>query len=73
MSIPFIDKLVDERFLTHRQRSTSTAGMIGAALVGVLFLYRMYFEHITDWYLFAILLLVVLTKFALMAYYFLTD
>ena len=68
-----LDRIVDERFLTHRLRSTSTAGMVGAALVGVLFLYRLYFLHITDWPLFAILLLVVLIKLGIMAYYFLTD
>ena len=68
-----LDRIADERFLTHRLRSTSTAGMVGTALVGVLFLYRLYFLQITDWPLFAILFLVVLIKFGIMAYYFLTD
>lgn len=34
--IPFLGKFVDERFLEHRRRSTSVAGIVGA-LVALVF------------------------------------
>ena len=37
MTIPIIDSLIDERFLTHRLRSTSLAGIIGGLVAIALF------------------------------------
>ena len=39
MNVPVIGNMVDERFLTHRLRSTSLGAMAGAVLAGGLFLY----------------------------------
>ena len=64
---------VDERFLAHRQRSTSLAGMAGAALAGGLYLYRYLHDHRLEMDLFAVLLAMVVVKFAVLAYYRFTD
>ena len=69
----FINRMVDERFLTHRLRSSSLAGMAGAALAGGLFLYRLYVDHVTNWDLFAIVAAIAIIKLVLMGYYLLTD
>ncbi len=42
----FLNRLVDERFLEHRRRSTSYAGIIGGVLAILLFAYRFYVNHI---------------------------
>ena len=44
MSLP-LPAFVDERFLKHRLRATSAAGITSAALALVLFLYRYYHDH----------------------------
>ena len=69
----FLSKVVDERFLNHRRRSTSIAGVTGGVLAILLFAYRYYFDHIWSWDLFAVAVAIVLVKLALMAWYVLTD
>ena len=69
----FWSRAIDERFLTHRRRSTSIAGMIGATLALLLFAYRYYVNHVWSWDLFAIGVTVVVVKLALMTWYYLTD
>ena len=64
---------IDERFLEHRKRSTSVAGMIGAALAILLFTYRHYFQHQWNWDLLAVGVTFVGIKLALMTWYYLTD
>ena len=64
---------IDERFLTHRLRSTSIAGMAGAALAGGLWFYRFVVEDRIDWDLVAILATIALVKVALMIWYRFTD
>ncbi len=66
-------KLIDERFLTHRLRSTSIAGMIGAVVAGGLFLYHYYADHTAVWDLFAVIAVMAVAKLALMTWYHLTD
>jgi hypothetical protein len=73
MKIPIIGATFDERFLTHRQRSTSIAGVIGGITAILLFAYRYYINHIWSWDLLAIALTFVGVKLALMTWYFLTD
>jgi hypothetical protein len=68
-----LGKLVDERFLEHRRRSTSLAGVMGGVVAIGLFAYRYYFQHRWSWDLFVVALTIVLVKLALMAWYFLTD
>ena len=74
MSLPaFLRRRVDERFLTHRRRSTSIAGIVCAELAILLFLYRFYVGHVWSWDLLAVGLIFVVVKLGLMTYYHLTD
>jgi hypothetical protein len=66
-------RLIDERFLAHRQRSTSIAGILGAILAIVLFEYRYWVNHVLSWDLLAVILTVVGIKMAVMTWYYLTD
>ncbi|MFP5247858.1 MAG: hypothetical protein ACLGH0_14285 [Thermoanaerobaculia bacterium] len=65
--------MIDERFLSHRRRSTSMAGIIGGLVAILLFAYRFYVEHVWSWDLFAVAMTIVGVKLVLMVYYFLTD
>jgi hypothetical protein len=73
MRIPILGILVDERFLKHRQRSTSLASMIGGTVAVGLFGYRYFVDGIWSWDLLAVALTIVVVKWALMTWYFLTD
>ena len=64
---------IDERFLTHRRRSTSIAGITSSVLALLLFLYRLYVDHVWRWDLLAIGVVFVVVKLALMAWYHRTD
>ena len=68
-----ISRLVDERFLEHRRRSTSTAGMLCAAFALLLFLYRYYWDGVLSWDLFAVGATFAGIKLGLMVWYRLTD
>jgi hypothetical protein len=61
--------MIDERFLMHRLRSSSVAGMVGGTAAGGLFLYRMFVDQVRDWDLFAVLATIALVKVALMIYF----
>jgi hypothetical protein len=73
MNIPVIGKKIDERFLNHRLRSTSSAGIIGGVLATCLFAYRFYVNHVWSWDLLAVAITFVAVKMALMGWYLLTD
>ena len=73
MKVPFLGALIDERFLEHRRRSTSLAGVIGGALAALLFAYRYYAEGVWSWDLFAVGATVVGVKVAVLLWYRLTD
>ena len=68
-----LSRIIDERFLTHRRRSTSIAGVTGGMLATGLFAYRYYLDHHWSWDLFAVSLSIVVVKLALTTWYFLTD
>ena len=68
-----LSRLVDERFLSHRRRSTSVAGMLAGALAVVLFAYRYYVDHIWSWDLLAVGVTFVALKVALMLWSLFTD
>jgi hypothetical protein len=68
-----LSRAVDERFLSHRLRSTSLAGVIGGVTAIGLFGYRYYFDHLWSWDLLAVSLTIVGVKLAAMTWYFLTD
>jgi hypothetical protein len=73
MNIPFFGKTIDERFLTHRLRSTSIAGVIGGTLAMCLFAYRYYHDHIWSWDLLAVGATIAAVKLAVLTWYRLTD
>ncbi|MEP6916085.1 MAG: hypothetical protein ABJC89_10585 [Acidobacteriota bacterium] len=64
-----LERILDERFLAHRRRSTSTAGMITAAGSLLLFEYRLVVSGTADWDLLAIGVTFVVVKIALMGWY----
>ena len=69
----FLARLFDERFLEHRKRSTSAAGVIASQVSAILLVYRYFIEHRWSWDLFAVALTFVVIKLGLMTWYFLTD
>ncbi len=73
MRVPLVGWLVDERFLEHRRRSTSGAGIVGGVLALLLFMYRLYIDHVTEWDLLAVGLTFVLVKYALFLWYRIKD
>jgi hypothetical protein len=64
---------IDERFLTHRLKSTSTAGISGALVGGALFLHHYYIRHVFSWDLFAVIATIAVVKISLMIWYRLND
>jgi hypothetical protein len=72
MSLP-LPAFVDERFLKHRLRATSTAGITSAALALVLFLYRYYHDHVFRGDLLVVGAVFVVLKYALLFWYRRTD
>ena len=54
MRIPILGIEIDERFFHHRQRSTSIAGLAGAAVAGGLFFYHYFAHGVLSWDLFAV-------------------
>ena len=73
MTIRLLGKVIDERFLNHRLRSTSYAGMVGGLLAISLFLYRYAYNGVWSWDLLAVAATIGGVKLTLMAWYLLTD
>jgi hypothetical protein len=73
MKIPILGWTIDERFLTHRLRSTSIAGLTGALLMWLLFMYDLLAHRVIRWDLFAILTIMVIVKMSVLAWYRMTD
>jgi len=73
MKLPILGSVVDERFLNHRLRSTSLAGIIGGVLAILLFGYRFYVNHFWSWDLFSVAMTIVTVKLTVLAWYRLTD
>jgi len=71
--VAILNRIVDERFWTHRQRSTSVAGIVSVASALCLFYYRFFHDHVLRWDLLGIGALFVVVKLGLMTYYSLTD
>jgi hypothetical protein len=65
MSSP-LRRLVDERFLSHRLRATSVAGMAGAVTAFALLAYRRLHDGTWSWDLFAVIAVMAAVKTALM-------
>ena len=71
--IPILNKFVDERFLNHRRRSSSIAGIFSAILAVALFEYRFFFDHIWSWDLLALVLTFVIVKLSLFTWFRFND
>ena len=69
----FLQRFVDERFLTHRLRSTSIAGISCAALALGLFEYRLLTSGTRSWDLLFVGLTFIAVKVSLMVWYSLKD
>jgi hypothetical protein len=66
--VTFLQRFVDERFLEHRRRSTSAAGIAAALLALVLFEYRWHIDHVWSWDLLVIVVTFVVIKMSLMVW-----
>jgi hypothetical protein len=65
--------MMDERFLTHRLRSTSIAGVAGGVVAMLLFAWRFYVGHVWSWDLLAVGLTIVLVKWSVLLWFRLTN
>ena len=68
-----LGRFVDERFLEHRRRSTSIAGVVGGYVAVGLFAWHYYVDHVWSWDLLAVALTIVIVKLGLMTWSFLTS
>jgi hypothetical protein len=73
MNIPIIGRVVDERFLMFRLRSTSVAGIIVAVASILVFAYRFYVQHVWSWDLLAVGIAFVAIKLTMMTWFYLTN
>jgi hypothetical protein len=73
MNLPILGRAVDERFLIHRLRSTSIAGITCTVLAMFLFAYRFYFNHIWSWDLLAVGITNVVVKLTALTWFRLRD
>ncbi|MGA7858177.1 MAG: hypothetical protein WCA11_09650 [Terracidiphilus sp.] len=71
--IPILGKFVDERFLEHRRRSSSMAGILSALLAVGLFEYRFFVDHVLSWDLFAVAMAFVVIKMSMFGWYRFND
>ena len=73
MKIPIISRVIDERFLSHRRRSTSLGGIVGGIVAISLFAYHFYIDHFWSWDLFIVAVSIIVVKWAILTWYLLTD
>jgi uncharacterized membrane protein YccC len=71
MKLPILGT-IDERFLTHRLRSTSIGGLAGIVLAAAMFFYNIA-HHIIRWDLFAIVATAAVVKMGVMVWYRMRD
>ena len=65
--------IFDERFLTHRLRSSSMMGIIGGILATLLWSYHYFVDHRWNWDLFSVAITMIVVKQGLMLWYRFTD
>ena len=71
--VPFLGQFVDERFLEHRPKASSVAGIVTAVLALVVFEYRLLRYGIFSWDLAAVAVVFVVIKMGLFLWYRLRD
>jgi len=69
----FLAWAFDERFLAHRLRATSIAGIAGGGLAMLLFAWHFYVDHVWSWELLAIGVTIAAVKWIVMLWYRLTN
>ena len=69
MTTPLLGNAIDERFLMHRLKSTSIAGVAAGTLAMGLFAYRYYVDHVWRWDLLSVGLTMAAVKWALMLWF----
>ena len=67
--LPILGQFVDERFLEHRRRSMTVAGIASILVAGCLFEYRYFFKHVLSWDLLAVIVSFAVVKLSTMAWY----
>ena len=65
----FIDRVLDERFLAHRRRSTSYAGIACALAAVGLFAWRFYGQGLWSWDLVVVVAVFIAVKLAVLAFH----
>lgn len=73
MMIPIPIGKPDERFLTHRLKSTSIAGIVGGCTAAGLLAYRYWVDGVWQWDLFAVAATIAAVKIIAMIWYRMTD
>jgi hypothetical protein len=73
MRIPILGWVIDERFLRHRQRSTSVGALSAVFLAWAFCMYHLLHDHVMRWELFAVILTAAVVKMSLMVWYRFTD
>jgi hypothetical protein len=71
MKLPILGT-IDERFLTHRLRSTSIGGLTAVLLAAAMFFYNIA-HHIIRWDLFAIVATAAVVKMGVLVWYRIND
>ena len=66
--LPIVGRAVDERFLNHRLRASSYAGIAGGVVAILLFSYRFYVNHLWSWDLFIVIATILGVKLAVMGW-----
>ena len=67
--IPWLRSLVDERFLEHRRRSSSVAGLATVLVAVALFEYRYFADRIWSWDLLAVAMTFIVVKTSLFVWH----
>ena len=68
MKLPIIGT-VDERFLMHRQRSTSIGGLAGALVAAAFYFYDLIGRHVMRWDLLTVIATMAIVKLSVLAWY----
>lgn len=71
--VPILGSFVDERFLEHRRRAASTAGIVTAVAALLVAYYRLLFHHVWSWDLIAFAGMFLVIKMSLFLWYRIHD
>ena len=64
---------LDERYLMHRLRATSLAGVVGGILASLLFVYYYFADGAPRWDLLGVAVAIAAVKLGALAYFRMTD